>query len=439
LVYDWVIAGAAKPCAATLKKDHMTIVLIVAACLLLAGISWRDRVLGIACVAALLPSYVVRAQIASIPITMLEGLIVTACAVWCVQLMLHGEWRGVVAAFRQNSSLRFVAAAGGLLICIGVLSVFVTPDVRSGLGVLKAYVIEPALFAVVCITSLHSTRDVKRVVRGLLVGGLVIALIAVVQYAIGVGIPEPWNAFPDRRATAVYGFPNAVGLYLAPITALCVGLLLFWKERTRRETLACGLTAVLSLAAIVCARADGAIVAVCVSVGVLLLFTRFRWHAVVGGMLCVAAAFIFEPTRDILLFHDTSGEVRRALWAGTWQLLRAQPIFGAGIGAFPIVYDVYRLPSHVELLQYPHNLFLDFWVELGAAGAAWIVAMVVWFSVRAMRLARTARAYALPLLGVLVAFVVYGLVDVPYFKNDLSILFWICVALLAVAPVRETT
>ena len=42
-----------------------------------------------------------------------------------------------------------------------------------------------------------------------------------------------------------------------------------------------------------------------------------------------------------------------------------RPIFGAGLANFPNVYPDYKLDRHVEFLLYPHNILLDFWVELG--------------------------------------------------------------------------
>jgi len=42
----------------------------------------------------------------------------------------------------------------------------------------------------------------------------------------------------------------------------------------------------------------------------------------------------------------------------------------------------------------------------------------------------------LGLLGALVVIIVHGLVDVPYFKNDLSLLFWLIIFLIGSAQAR---
>ena len=39
------------------------------------------------------------------------------------------------------------------------------------------------------------------------------------------------------------------------------------------------------------------------------------------------------------------------------------------------------------------------------------------------------RAFAVMMASAMIALVVHGLVDVPYFKNDLAMLFWLLLAL----------
>src|SRR5690606_28340003 len=106
------------------------------------------------------------------------------------------------------------------------------------------------------------------------------------------------------------------------------------------------------------------------------------------------------------------------------------------------LYDQYRLIKHVELLQYPHNIILNFWVELGLLG---LIAML-YLLIAVFRKSAVAWASAQPgftktaLLGVmitLVIMVVHGIVDVPYFKNDLAVQFWVVVALAASCSTRH--
>jgi O-antigen ligase len=101
------------------------------------------------------------------------------------------------------------------------------------------------------------------------------------------------------------------------------------------------------------------------------------------------------------------------------------------LGGFPALYDEYRDAAHVELLLYPHNEILNVWVELGLAGLVLFVAFIVRFYrlvVRAYR--RTLgfeRAVSLGLILAMTALLGHGLVDAPYFKNDLAELFFVLI------------
>jgi O-antigen ligase len=411
--------------------------LIVALCIVVLVLALRQRPLAIALVAALVPAYTLRASFFGVPTTALECAIATLYAVFLYKTLFAGEWREHLHLVREHRSVRFMLATGVIFIVIGIMSSFVTPDTHAALGLLRADIIAPVLFGFMAMMTLRTQKDIRLVLWALLLSGAVVAVIAIVQYATNIGIPEPWNIWPGRRATSVYGFPNAVGLYLAPLSTLAIGMLLFAKDLSRKTRFAVVGSLTLMLAGIVFSHSDGAVAAVAAATFCMLLCTRFRIPALVVSVALAVAAFAFPPTREILLFQDVSGQVRLALWHGMVSLLKAQPIFGAGLGGFPAVYDLFRLPSHVELLLYPHNELLNFWVELGIAGATWIVVMVAWCLARIAKLRRVAPAIALPLLGIIVAYIVYGLVDVPYFKNDLAVLFWLWIAILATTSYKK--
>ncbi len=393
-----------------------------------AVVSYHHRLWGVAVVLALLPTYVVRATLLGIPMTLLEALILGVV----VGTLLSSNGRAAMLSVLRQ---RWAWLLLGVYIVAGIFGVIVAPFVTPALGLFKAYIIEPVVFFVVVAGSVRRERDMVVLWWALGLSAVVVAGVALMQYATGWGIPDPWQALPDRRATAWYGYPNAVGLYLAPILAVWIGQLIHRPMSARLRTLV-ALVCVVLFTALLASRVDGAVIAVSAATLVLMFFHRWRWYAVATAVVGLTGVLLYAPTRQILLFQDVSGDVRRALWRGTWSLLQQQPIFGAGLGNFPFVYDIYRLPSHVELLQYSHNIVLDFWTELGLLGLLWFVITVV-VALRVVIQQRTAAPHLLPLLGGLTVVLVYGMVDVPIFKNDLVILFWTWLALIFSAPERE--
>jgi len=110
------------------------------------------------------------------------------------------------------------------------------------------------------------------------------------------------------------------------------------------------------------------------------------------------------------------------------------------LAGFPTIYDQYRLIKHTELLLYPHNIIFNFWTELGLAGLIIFIWLIVKFFSQGIKFKKvrltlnSSFSFSLPLvlLGTMIAVLVYGLVDVPYFKNDLSVFFWLLIGLLVV-------
>src|SRR5262249_2838583 len=69
----------------------------------------------------------------------------------------------------------------------------------------------------------------------------------------------------------------------------------------------------------------------------------------------------------------------------------------------------------------------NFWSETGLPGLAafvWLMVQCVRTALRGLALGPWSRAMAIGLLGLVVAFGLHGLVDLPYFKNDQALAFW---------------
>jgi O-antigen ligase len=81
-----------------------------------------------------------------------------------------------------------------------------------------------------------------------------------------------------------------------------------------------------------------------------------------------------------------------------------------------------------EDLIYPHNIVLNMWTETGFLGLAaflWLLAQAFRVSWRGWTAGPVAwRGIQLGIVLAMLAIVVHGLVDVPYFKNDLALEFW---------------
>ncbi|MDQ6719839.1 MAG: O-antigen ligase family protein, partial [Candidatus Dormibacteraeota bacterium] len=126
------------------------------------------------------------------------------------------------------------------------------------------------------------------------------------------------------------------------------------------------------------------------------------------------------------------------IWEATLRMLRDHPIFGAGLNAYQSTMAPYRATSAYPVPEpYPHNIALTAWTEVGILGLVAFMYLLVALAVRPwLALKRSSGLYHPLLWGLGAAFVmifVHGLVDSPYWKNDLSAEFWVLAALEVVA------
>jgi O-antigen ligase len=106
-------------------------------------------------------------------------------------------------------------------------------------------------------------------------------------------------------------------------------------------------------------------------------------------------------------------------------MLKDHWLFGAGLAAYPTVLEPYHLHREIEIFQYPHNLILNIWSELGLLG----LLTAVWLKLISLKIFLKGRKQTTPFTwlvfvssAALIEMAIHGLVDVPFFKNDLAML-----------------
>ncbi len=432
----------------------MSLILIIIALAAFAYLAWKNIFQASLVFIACLPLYVVRISLAGLPSTFLE-------------LML-----GILFIFFifKNFKIKKYKISWELAawILIGLISVAVAGWSLSSLGVWRAYFLEAAL-AFIIFANLFKTREQKlQVIKALSISAIGIALLAAYQYLTGNLIPNPfWAEATTRRATSVFPYPNAVGLYLAPIAILSLSALISSYKKNMRQWWIFAGGFIFSIVGIVTARSDGAIFAVVVSSFILLLFANVLTRKIaLSGLVLGAIIFFSIPgiktyVSDRASLNDFSGQIRKIQWTETWKMLKDNRLVG---GAGLLGYQAAVKPFHqegffynneklsqddfvkkvwrdeqyrkthwqpLEIYLYPHNIALNFWSELGLVGLllfAWIFIKYIYQA--AKEFIQSKDVLTLGLISVMLTILIHGLVDVPYFKNDLSIMFWLIIALL---------
>ncbi len=413
---------------------------LLVALVTLGYLAYKKPVYAVGLTIILLPTYLFRSNIAGLPVTFLELDIWTVFCSWLTGTLVRNGFKLPVLP----AQLKIYRWPIILILAGSTVAVFLGPNLFSAAGLWKAYIIEPILFLIVLKNVLTTPENKKIILWALGISTITIAWLAIYQKFSGLGIYTPaWTNPAHRRATSLFSSPNAVGLYLGPIIAIYIGWMV--AEFKQYKAILLKLLIVLpALVALAFTMSQGAYLGLAAA---LIFMAFFGWNkkitaAVVAVIIVVA--FILPQLRSAALpmitFTDASGQNRLTLWNIAATQLTANPknfILGLGIGGFAAVQNTLRNPLKLEPLLYPHNILLNFWTELGLLGLigfSWVV--TVFFQTGFKQLLPTSY-FLLPnnwlqlgVMAAMVTVVVHGLIDVPYFKNDLAVLFWVVVGLL---------
>ncbi|MFH0892541.1 MAG: O-antigen ligase family protein [Candidatus Falkowbacteria bacterium] len=340
----------------------------------------------------------------------------------------------------------------------------------------------------------------------LCLSAFVVSLIAILQ-KFGL-VLSPENFWP--RVTGPFPYPNALGLYLGPLVLVMAGWLMgdfrssiFDFRSKNYKGLLLVLTILASLTAIFLARSEGALVGIAAGAAVFGLMWHFSCSrygkfipimAVSTMMILImyspliltklipdntylnSRASFLNYAADKAILNDLSGEIRKQQWRETWEMLKGgnRWFWGTGISGYQaaiapyhqegIFFNIDRDPDFrrkivnfderykserwqpVEVYLYPHNIFLNFWTELGLVGALFFVWIIIKFFFTGIRHFKPAcelpgrgdpnKYLNFGLMGAMTAIIVHGIVDVPYFKNDLAVMFWILLALMSILKLQ---
>lgn len=370
---------------------------------------------------AITPAYVVRWHLGPLPTTVLENAILVTIAAFIAE-----SWRRQVAPAWRNP----VVLPAILFVIAGAISVVDAPSLRAAAGLYRAYIIEPIAFGLVVLNVVTTPRRALLVGGALALGGTIVGIAnaAVVLEALRHHTYDVVNTPP----VVIYNTANAVALFLGPVVAFSSAIALHWDIR-RERTIAAALAIVGALCVLLSFSRGGYLALAVVGVG-LALSHPWRWRLLAAGVVGTAVLMLIPALRHRVLTeldfsngHNTLVG-RFHLWSVTLQMLRDHPLLGAGLSGFATVFAPYWNPTNIDRFTYPHNIILNFWTETGVLGVVAFLGILVVGFVLAWRGYRGDsgqwRFIHLGVLLALVAVVVHGLVDVPYWKNDLSLEFW---------------
>ncbi|MFW6068856.1 MAG: O-antigen ligase family protein, partial [Chloroflexota bacterium] len=347
------------------------------------------------------------------------------------------RWR----ALREQ--LRAADYAAAFFVLVATVSLLFTERLDVATNEWRMVIVEPVLFYALLRLIGPSTKEMWRIVDAFVLGGIVVAVYGLWQYALGQNVVTVAGGL--ARLSSVYGSPNNVALYLGRVLPFLFAVALFGLRSPLRRFLY-GLALVpVGIALILTFSKGGLFLGVPAAIGLVLLLwlhstRRPIWPWIAGGLLLAAAAavivFSVPALAQRLDLQGTTSVLRLSLWQASLNMFAENPLFGVGLDNFLYAYrGRYILDSGWEepYLNHPHNIVLDFATRLGLAGliaGVWLFAVLLrnLWHLRG-RLDAEWRPVAVAIAGAVAQLLAHGIVDHSLFLVDLSFAFFFLLGL----------
>ncbi len=395
----------------------------------------------------LAPTYVVRFSLFGRPTNLLMVWIFLLWVIFILWIVFGKRLPSLFHWLRTELKLPQAILALAFLLA-GVISLFVGGISEEKLGQFIVLFIQP--IGTFFITwYVWSSSNQGLMLRGLLIRAVLIfiavsGLYAIIQYFTLLGVPVAWwgNAQEPKRAVAFFLHPNFYALFITPLLAFVLPVVndqwLAIRKELRSELLTTHYSLLTTVAwllgaiGLLLSLSRGGWLGLAVAVGLYILVAGNRKiikSALVAGALVILIV-VAVPNfryRVLLPFRGEKSIVARfSLWNTGWKMVKDNPVLGKGLLGFSNNWDKYNTDPGLQHYPGPHNIFLNFWVDTGLLGLISFFGLIALALKRSWQKRKTSLALGLTLACV--ALVVHGLVDIPYFKNDLALVFWLLYA-----------
>lgn len=410
---------------------------------------------------AILPSYLLKLSIFEIPTTILELSIYAAFVGSFFSLIIfnHGNPKSEIQNPKQSQisnfqnpkhfgirilnlfrtsilEFRILLKEFGWPItawlAITLLSALFSDHLQTTLGGWKAWVLDPLLIFILII-KFFKPQDVWKIIAALGISSAILSFYGLVEYFLWPG------QLGDGRLDSVFDPANYHAMLVGPIIVLAIGFI-FSQQIPRAWKYCLGIASAINLIALVFTFSYGGYLAV---LGGLVIYgfsalNRAQKKKMILGTLLVFIIFIITalPTKkfqDLFEFQErSSGHARLEIWQTSWLIFKEHPILGIGLNDFEYHYreNLPRVafPPLEWLVAQPHNLYLALLTQTGILGFLAFLWIIIKFIKSTFQQSNQILTTYYLLLASMSAILIHGLVDTPYFKNDLSIIFWIITA-----------
>lgn len=382
----------------------------------------------------LLPSYLIKLNLPTGgSINLLDILILVFIFTCVFNIFRKQKGGGVEFAIKNKNTLALL----GLFLLGLVLSCLAnTTDWTGSLGIVKSFYLLPIVFAIFFgFYALQNKDFLKYFFAGYFFYSSLLAVIGVI-YLLSHRLTY------DNRLVIFFESPNQLAIALAPGILIGSFFLFFHKpifSKNPKLSYAIILLSALQLFVLLQTQSLGAIIGLAFA-GAFLIFKNSQKQissltiilSLVSFFLIFNASFFLKLTSYNPNIPANAIDSRLAIYQTDEKMLKSNFFFGIGPGNFQQTYLDYQkhFPPYPQwAVPHAHSLLANIWLETGIIGLLSFLAIIYLVYKKIPAKGSHVSTYVMICVSILVYFLIHGLFDTTYWKNDLAILFWLSLLL----------
>jgi putative inorganic carbon (HCO3(-)) transporter len=301
-------------------------------------------------------------------------------------------------------------------------------------------IIQDVLLFFAVVEGINTRQKIKNILFILLASAILTSVCGITQHFTRRDFLRGRTMPFKKRINAPFYTPNDLGAYLVPIIVIALALN-FTRFKNKVIAYALKLVPIVLLAALIMTFSRGAWVSfICgiIFMSSIALLLKRRDTLLLLFLLALVIVISVPLRKDIPLtkifdLTDAGSIDRKGLWTIAWNMIKAKPIFGQGIGAFMHNFRKYNTIGYIHGVSYAHNCYLQLAAEIGIVGLLaflWIIIRLFRVSLKKILEAPNGIDYLLlGFISGLAAFLIHSSVETNFYSGDIGTLFWLLLGL----------
>lgn len=366
------------------------------------------------------PVYLIKFSVFDVPLNLLDILILFTITVWTYENRLI-FFKKIKKSLKKTSSILFPV----FLILFGLfVSALLGENFLRELGIIKSWFLLPITFGFIIFNETQKINTVKKILNALFFSSFFISIISLFYLLFD-------KLTYDGRLSAFYLSPNHLAMILVP--GFLIG---FWEAVKNKEINTFKLIYLLPILLVLFfTHSYGAWISLTISCFLILSLTHKK---IILFLILVLFIFLIlerDSSKFNAIFNhqeQSSLDSRFVIWQVSKKIISDNWLWGIGPGNFQekyLEYQKYFPPYPQWAVPQPHNLFLAFWLQTGLLGLFGFLYLIFSWSTKKIKILIFSKdfykkKFSLIMLTTIFATILHGLIDTPYWKNDLSLVFW---------------